>query len=47
MKKLNVVELIAEIVLIVGVISTPLINNYSAYKVEKNCVKYRCQGEHN
>ncbi len=35
MKKLKVVGILAAVVLIVGVISIPFINNYTAYKVEK------------
>ncbi len=35
MKKLKLVGILAAIVLIGGVISIPLVNNYTAYKVEK------------
>ena len=35
MKKLKVVGILAAVVLIGGVISIPLINNHTAYKVEK------------
>ncbi len=35
MKKLKLVGILAAVVLIGGVISIPLINNYTAYKVEK------------
>ena len=34
MKKLKLVGILAAVVLIGGVISIPLINNYTAYKVE-------------
>ena len=35
MKKLKLVGILAAVVLIGGVISIPLINNHTAYKVEK------------
>ena len=35
MKKLKVVGILAAVVLIGGVVSIPLINNHTAYKVEK------------
>lgn len=35
MKKLKVVGILAVVVLIVGSLSIPLINNHTAYKVEK------------
>ena len=35
MKKLKLVGILAAVVLIGGVISIPLINNYTAYKVER------------
>ena len=35
MKRLKVVGMLVAVVLIGGVISVPLINNYTAYKVEK------------
>ena len=35
MKKLKLVGMLAAVVLIGGVISIPLINNYTAYKVER------------
>ena len=47
MKKLKLVGILAAVVLIGGVISIPLINNHTAYKVERHYVKSRCQRKRN
>lgn len=47
MKKLKIVWILAAAILIGGVISLPLINNHTAYKVEKHYVKFRYQRKQN
>lgn len=47
MKKLKLVGILAAVVLIGGVISIPLINNHTAYKVEKKLWKHHCQRKRN
>ena len=46
MKKLKLVGILAAVVLIGSVISIPLINNHTAYKVEKSlCETHTCSSK--